>query len=173
MDNMLCDKCQKNPATVHIVKVINGDKTEMNLCHACAQEIQEIAFRGASISPFSFQNLISGFVDHMGKIADQESKPKLCCSNCGVTSEEFKRTGLVGCEQCYKTFTSIISPIIQRVQGKTEHKGKFPKKAGRELINKKRVTKLKEELQKAILEEEYEKAAIITDEIKNLQNNKE
>ena len=170
---MLCDKCKKNPATVHIVKVINGDKNEMNLCSACAQENQELAFPGASISPFSFQNLLSGFVDHMGKIADQESKSALTCVSCGITAQEFKRSGLVGCEQCYKTFTSIINPIIQRVQGKTEHKGKCPKKAGRELINKKKIIKLKEELQKAILEEEYEKAAMIRDEIKNLQNIKE
>lgn len=170
---MLCDKCQKNPATVHIVKIINGDKKEMNLCHGCAQENQELAFPGIAISPFSFQNLLSGFVDNMGKVADQHTIPELRCSSCGITAEEFKRSGLVGCEQCYKTFRTIINPIIQRVQGKTEHKGKFPKKAGRELINKKRVIKLKEELQKAILEEEYEKAATIRDEIKNLQNNKE
>jgi len=137
MNNMLCDKCQKNPATVHIVKIINGDKKEVNLCHSCAQENQELAFPGVAISPFSIQNLLSGFVDHMGKVADQQSIPELCCSSCGITAEEFKRSGLVGCEQCYKTFTSIINPIIQRAQGKTEHKGKFPKKATRELINKK------------------------------------
>ena len=170
---MLCDKCQKNPATVHIVNILNGNKKEMNLCHSCAHENQELAFPGASISPFSFQNLLSGFVDHMGKVADQHSIPEICCSNCGITAEEFKRTGLVGCEQCYKTFRSIVNPIIQRVQGKTEHKGKFPKKVGIELINKKKIVKLKEELQKAILEEEYEKAAILRDEIKNLQNSKE
>ncbi len=169
---MLCDKCQKNPATVHIVKMINGDKKEINLCQSCAQANTEMVLTGGFLSPFSFQNILSGFVDYIGKNS-QDNSTGIKCPSCGMSAEELKHTGLVGCEQCYKTFQNIINPIIQRVQGSTEHRGKFPKKESQELMSRKRMLKLKEELQKAIIAEEYEKAASLRDEIKSLQNNNE
>jgi protein arginine kinase activator len=60
-------------------------------------------------------------------------------------------------------------PIINRVQLGSEHTGKIPKKLGKNIIEKKRIVTLKEELQKAIAAEEYEKAAEIRDKIKELQ----
>ena len=32
----ICDHCNENPATVHLTKVVNGEKTETYLCAACA-----------------------------------------------------------------------------------------------------------------------------------------
>jgi protein arginine kinase activator len=48
--------------------------------------------------------------------------------------------------------------------------GKIPNKLGKDLIEKRRLSKLKEDLQKAIANEEYEKAAQIRDTIKSLQS---
>lgn len=167
---MLCEKCHENQATVHIVKMINGDKKELNLCQSCAEKSQEFAFPSDMISPFSFQNILSGFMDYMNKESENTETKVLKCSKCGTSEAQFKSLGLLGCDQCYKTFSSKVTPIIRRVQGKLEHRGKIPKKAGMELVEKKRLLKLKEELQKAILAEEYEKAALLRDEIKNLQS---
>lgn len=33
---MLCDKCRKNEANVHVTQIINGVKYEQNLCAQCA-----------------------------------------------------------------------------------------------------------------------------------------
>ena len=35
---MLCEKCNKNPATVHVTKIINNNNTELHLCEDCARE---------------------------------------------------------------------------------------------------------------------------------------
>lgn len=167
---MLCEKCNENQATVHIVKMINGDKKELNLCQSCAEKSQDLPFSSDIISPFSFQNILSGFMDYMNKESENAEHAEVKCPKCATSAAEFKRLGLLGCDQCYRTFSSTVTPIVRRVQGKLEHRGKVPKKAGMELVEKKRLLKLKEELQKAIFAEEYEKAALIRDEIKNLQN---
>ncbi|WP_040209945.1 UvrB/UvrC motif-containing protein [Clostridium polynesiense] len=170
---MLCEKCHKNQATVHIVKVINGDKKEINICQNCAQESEDLKFSQDLISPFSFQNILSGFMDYMDKTSENNSHTETRCPKCGMSAAEFKRLGLLGCHQCYKTFSSTVDPIVRRVQGKLEHRGKVPDKAGKDILEKKRLVKLKEELQQAILAEEYEKAAVIRDEIKNIQNSQD
>ena len=38
---MLCEKCQKQAASVYVTKIINGQKTEMHLCQNCAQSLGE------------------------------------------------------------------------------------------------------------------------------------
>ena len=39
---MLCEKCKKKEANVHISKNINGRATELHLCEACARESGEL-----------------------------------------------------------------------------------------------------------------------------------
>jgi len=41
---MICQECQQETATVHITKIINGRKTELHLCHRCAQAHDELDF---------------------------------------------------------------------------------------------------------------------------------
>lgn len=165
---MLCEKCKVNDATVHIVKMTNGNKQEMRLCEKCANDITDIPFgeNFEAIDGFTFQNLLSGLVDYMNNNAKDKEVKENSCDNCGMTYSEFKKTGLLGCSKCYEVFSNTIKPVVKRVQGDVEHLGKIPTKAGKEIIEKKRLLKLKEELQNAILAEEYEKAAVIRDEIK-------
>lgn len=39
---MLCERCKKNEANVHISKNINGKATELHLCENCARESGEL-----------------------------------------------------------------------------------------------------------------------------------
>jgi protein arginine kinase activator len=39
---MLCEKCKKNEANVHISKNINGRTTDLHLCESCARESGEL-----------------------------------------------------------------------------------------------------------------------------------
>ncbi|SHK75139.1 Protein-arginine kinase activator protein McsA [Clostridium cavendishii DSM 21758] len=170
---MLCEKCNVNEATVHIVKVTSGNKEEMRLCEKCASEISEIPFNTEikNMDNFTFQSLLSGLVDYISNNPKNKSVEEKVCERCKMTYSDFKKTGLLGCSSCYSSFSNTIKPVIKRVQGDLEHVGKIPKKAGKEIIEKKRLLKLKEELQVAILAEEYEKAAILRDEIKAFREN--
>lgn len=169
---MLCDICKKNEASVHITKIVNGEKEELNICDNCAKDVEGFDFVKDMnfISPFSFQNILSGIMNYANKTPKEFQDKNLVCKNCGMTYSEFKEKGLLGCSECYKNFSSIIMPVIQRVQGNAEHIGKIPKKAGKDIIKHRRILKLKEELQKVIVQEEYERAAEIRDEIRELQH---
>lgn len=168
---MLCEVCKKSDATVHITKIVNGIKNEFSLCNQCAREKGEFNLNGQidSSSPFTFQNILNGIMDHVGAANQIENNFHISCSNCGITYNEFKKRGLLGCSECYSNFTSTLKPIIKRVQGNLEHTGKLPRKAGENIIKRRKVSELKEDLQKAIADEEYEKAAQIRDAIKEIQ----
>jgi protein arginine kinase activator len=168
---MLCDKCKKNNVSVHIVKIINGEKQELNLCEDCARENNEIDISDTFKfdNTFSFQNILSGLVDYFNQ-GQKENKPvEAACLTCGTTYGDFKKRGFLGCDSCYKYFNSALTPVIKRVQGNIEHVGKIPLKAGKDIVEKRKLVMLKEELQKSILMEEYEKAAKLRDEIRALQ----
>lgn len=168
---MLCNRCNKKEATFHISRVINGVKHEEHLCDDCAREddalnlIQDMKLP----SGFSFQNILSGFMDYMNSTTETNLPSEVICNKCGKTYTEFKNTGLLGCENCYKVFKTTIVPIIKRVQLSNNHIGKVPKRSGAEIVKVKQITELKEELQKAIAIEEYERAAEIRDKIRMLE----
>ena len=165
---MLCDKCNINEASIHISKIINGKKMEMNLCDKCAKEKNTLEVIGdIEYASFDIDDLFSGLLNYMGTNTFMYDKEKkiIRCKNCGTTFIQFKNTGLMGCDVCYETFQKEIIPLMKRIQGNSEHSGKIPKSQGESLLVKKKITKLKEELQLAIANENYERAAELRDEI--------
>jgi len=58
---------------------------------------------------------------------------------------------------------------MRRIHGSTEHRGKIPKKAGGKMRVKREIEELKYQLEKAIKEEAYEKAAELRDKIRELE----
>ena len=58
------------------------------------------------------------------------------CPKCGRTLEQFYKTSMLGCENCYKAFSAELLPVLKKMHGKTEHLGKRPRVSGveRELI---------------------------------------
>jgi protein arginine kinase activator len=122
------------------------------------------------VAPFSFQNILSGIMDYMINANNEQYKSfDVSCKNCGTSYNEFKKTGFLGCSECYKNFNNILGPIIKRVQVNLDHTGKIPKRAGKDMIQKKKLLKLKADLQKTVSLEQYEKAATIRDMIKQIE----
>jgi protein arginine kinase activator len=168
---MLCQNCNQREANVHITKIINGDKTELHLCEECAKQKQEfnISSTFSFGMPLSFQNIIDGFYDVMGGthyLREQEKR----CPVCNITFEDFRRNGRLGCGNCYSAFRENIVPLVRRVHGNIEHSGKVPKRTGGVLKIKREIDRLKEQLRVAVTNEEYEKAARLRDEIRDLES---
>ena len=175
---MLCDNCKKRESTVHIKKLMNGTKQEYSLCETCANELKEMSFVDISSiglsNTFTVQDLLGGIIDYVNQSSKTPVVNIPTCKNCGMSYTEFKKTGLMGCSECYESFKDSLIPIIKRVQGNIEHVGKIPKKSGKEIVGKRLLMNLKEELNKAINLEEYEKAAEIRDKIRGINGvNKE
>lgn len=171
---MLCDDCKKRPASVHITKIYNDDKSETRLCGECAKKYQkEIGFNFDIDANFSFHKFLTGLLEadtmesNLGK--DLQVYPE--CDECGFNYMQFQQNGRLGCAKCYETFSTKLNVLLKRVHGSNVHTGKFPKRSGASLRAMQEIKLLRNQLQKHVLEEEFEKAAELRDKIKDLEKN--
>ncbi|MBI3999887.1 MAG: UvrB/UvrC motif-containing protein [Candidatus Omnitrophica bacterium] len=98
-----------------------------------------------------------------------ERMSKLACKDCGMTYEEFGRTGRLGCANCYQVFEKLLIPLIKRVQRDVRHVGKVPSKASTEVKKTLELRELQDRLRKSIQSETFEEAAKIRDQIQQLE----
>ncbi|WP_334075738.1 MULTISPECIES: UvrB/UvrC motif-containing protein [Paenibacillus] len=168
---MQCQECGKRPATLHFTKIVNGEKTEFHICEACAREKGEM-IPGTS-GGFSIHNLLSGLMEFQpgihGPAAAAKPKESIRCEECGLTYSQFSKIGRFGCSSCYKYFNDRLDPLFKRVHGNTVHVGKVPKRAGGHLQVKRKLDDLRRELQYRILQEEFEEAAALRDQIREIE----
>lgn len=163
----MCEDCGKKPATFHMTEIINGKSKESHLCEECASKNDDFNFNPS----FTIQNLLSGLLD-MPNEADYKPEyiEDITCENCGTTYEEFKRNSKFGCSKCYDSFREKLEPLLKKIHGHDTHIGKFPKRTGGAIKIKKDIDTLRKKLEKAVSDEEFELAAKLRDEIRNLQN---
>lgn len=163
---MLCEKCKTNQATVHVERNVNNIKTEYNLCFPCALAIN---------MEMSFDEIIKEFLGSVielenGKSPEgEEEKPNLTCPGCGMSYQEFREAGKLGCSQCYNAFRQQIDAILKNIHGSGEHLGKVPRSASQTVLNKRELGTLRTKLREAIENEEYEAAAELRDKIRGLE----
>ena len=161
---MLCDSCGENEASLHFTKIVNGEKEERHLCESCAGNDVEFDIS----SPFSMHKLFTGIID--GLQGDIKQNNDLKCDNCGLSYIEFKNTGKLGCSKCYGAFKDKLPALIDGLQGSRVHRGKIPKSSSEEIKIEIEIRNLQDKLDMAVSNEEYEKAAEIRDEIRELNS---
>lgn len=165
MITMLCQNCQSAEATTHIKRIINGQTAEHHLCRSCAYEL---GFSD-SFSDFgiNLSELFGGFLGDFS--VSSLSNRVLRCDKCGSTFESIAKSGKIGCANCYMVFYDKLLPSIQRIHGKTKHEGKIASSAGSEIKLQREIFDLKEELNKAISEQNFELAANLRDRINEME----
>ena len=168
---MLCQICKKKEATITFTKIVGVQKTEIHLCKDCAPFFSD-KFSIFPLPQFDINDLLAGLLNAIdlyhkeeGIIVGKEVK----CSNCQLTYNEFKRSGKLGCSVCYCDFREQLTPLLRRLHGNSEHVGKIPQHSKSKLNKIRKIKQLRKELQELVLEEAYEKAAKIRDEILKLE----
>lgn len=166
---MKCQDCGKRESKIHMMQIINNEKVVLNLCEECA------AKRGFHSPldniPFPLADFLAGMLtsETSGKGASEPSGPPLVCPNCGLTFEEFSRQGRFGCGQCYRAFREKLQGLLRKIHGSSLHRGKLPPLLSDEGGMIKEQERLNEELRRAIMEEDFERAADLRDKLKSLQ----
>lgn len=161
----MCQHCQKRIANVHFTQIINNKKVEMYLCEQCANERGKFASDIVNINDF-FSGLL-GFGNSAPYLTSVQQNT--VCEKCGMSYEEFQKTGKLGCGNCYIKYGERIKPVLKRLHGSMKHNGKAPKRVSASIDLTKEIERLKELLDKAVKNEEYEKAAEIRDRIKSIE----
>ena len=162
---MQCDICGKKKATVHLTEIVDDQMSEMHLCEECARQ-KSVQME----QQFGLADLLAGLAD-FGKPAKEEIRENLKCSNCGMSYDEFRKFGRLGCSQCYESFKMHLSTLLKKVHGSNHHLGKTPVKIPQ--FEKQKIEnfqELKIQLQQAIQMEDFERAAEIRDKIRELEH---
>jgi len=146
------------------VVVKNGKKVEHHLCEKCAAELGVTPQAHTPIN-----ELITKFVMSHG--STKPTPASACpCEGCGLTFGEFRKSGLMGCPRCYEAFEGQVGPLIERAhEGGTHHIGKIPRRAGASAERQERIGVLRKQLSVAIEAEQYERAAVLRDQIRRFE----
>jgi protein arginine kinase activator len=89
------------------------------------------------------------------------------CPVCKISFAEFRTTGRLGCANDYRAFEAELRPLLDNIHGSTKHVGRAPHQQGAGPNT--HLLALRKELQTAVGEENYERAAQIRDEIDRLE----
>lgn len=169
---MLCQNCQKNEAKVHVTDLsaaavdgeANSSYQEQHFCDVCAQSMDLPTMAAPKKSTQEIWKLLQ-----MAAQQTRNKKPGPACPDCGMTLDEFRKKGRLGCAKDYTVFKAHILEILERVHGARKHVGRVPGGEAPALDGRNRLVALRKELEDAIRAEAYERAAHLRDEIKALE----
>lgn len=99
----------------------------------------------------------------------EDRKKDTVCSVCGTSFSDFESSGFLGCPHCYVEFRDRLVPFISRTQLNFHHQGKYPVHSVSEGRMRKKLTLLKKELREEVRKENFERAAVLRDEINLIQ----
>ena len=161
---MQCSVCKEKPATVHLTQIVGEKMQKLDLCEDCAKT------KGIN-DPTSFGLADLDLVLGLGASQQLEQSAggvELKCPRCGFTQADFKKSGRLGCPECYSTFAEGLAGLLKTMHKGTRHIGKAPEALRATRENADRMKSLQARLAKAIKDENYEQAAQLRDEIKQL-----
>jgi protein arginine kinase activator len=165
---MQCQACHKNEATIHLTEISDGVRNEMHLCEKCAQQ-EGIAVKSQIPLNELLSSLLAAQPDEDELLADRDRHYR--CPHCGFTLDKFRKHGLLGCPYDYDAFEKTLVPLLEKAHdGNTHHAGKIPTKAP---VNAKRqleLMALRRDLEVAVKNEDYERAAELRDKINEAEN---
>ena len=158
-----CSHCKK-PIKITYTQILREDQTQIQTCLDCP----------------IFQQKMTGFsLEHKSKPAEQEMG--LCCGNCGTTLESILTGNPLGCSECYAIFEDMLledlistQSIPSRLESTLKRKKSQPLHIGKsaqtsvEIPTSSRLSALNEALNDALKKENYEQAAWLRDQIKDL-----
>jgi len=158
---MQCDVCKKKPATIFLTQIIGGKVQKVNLCEPCSKE------KGvADPTGFALTDLLLG-VGSSDEVASPVGGNK--CPACGFSQAELKKTGRLGCSECYETFAEALESLLRGMHKGLEHHGKIPARAFQAHQREVQLRDLRKGLEDAVAEENYEAAADLRDQLKQLE----
>ena len=166
MKQTLCARCGK-PATVYYRESVNGKTREMHLCAACAEKAG-VGKNTVHMPGFWEDDFFGALPLFSGFFGEPAIEQGARCPRCGKTLRQIREDGRFGCSQCYESFGRELDlkPFIGNGYKGEPLSGGAPAEKETKESPEQEIARLKEELQKAVAAEAYEKAAALRDEIR-------
>ena len=182
-----CQLCPATGATVHLTELApDGSRSELHLCRAC------VARLGVTLDhPPSISELLAGKQDGGDGAGDADSEAYSdaaagdeavavpapapghgACPQCGLEFSAYAQNNLFGCSECYQAFAPQVLELVKRYHGGMQHAGRLPAGGSSLPTAAKRVAArhaLHIALQEAVANEQYERAAHLRDQLRELE----
>jgi protein arginine kinase activator len=165
---MLCDECKKNEAVHNFTQISNGEMITQHLCQICAEK------RGIGDEEKIKDDTLSSFMSKIGtesgkKVAGTKGVP-LQCPTCKSKFSDFKKTGRLGCPDCYTAFEEELGSLLRKIHGSHIHVGRGLREGAMDTSPLEgKIRELRKRLEESVSREEFETAARLRDEIKVLE----
>jgi len=156
------DGCE-NEATVHLTKVVEDGIKKEHLCKDCASK------HGVDTDPPTDMSEFLAQVGAGSSSSGGRSSIVSTCPSCGMDRPRLKKSMRLGCRQCYDVFSEDLENVIQSMHHSDQHVGKVPSSEGKRAQLTRQLAILQEKLGEAVLNEQFEQAATLRDQIKALQ----
>lgn len=192
---MICNRCNERQATIEFTTVVGDEKKTQHLCPECSRQESEAQTSqanqhesGDEAEPKSGDKAAPGHVADAKKVnvvigqlsgSDTGKGP---CAGCGMTYEEFRKIGRLGCAKCYEAFGPPLRRLLKRIHGADTHTGRGPRPEAPAAVqtvqdtlaasptepsdvDQQNIDELRVALQEAVDAEQYERAADLRDQI--------
>jgi protein arginine kinase activator len=168
-----CELCGEEPATMHLLRVVDGTISHTHLCAHCAEEVAAEQTDGLALV-LAVPSVLRGFVkktspDHEeaagGSAVNHEES---FCGVCGTTLSDLKESGMVGCSNCYRVFAEHLEATIRREAEPVEHLGKVPLRGPENDTLRHEMMRLERMLRELVQHERFEEAAGVRDRLTEL-----
>lgn len=162
---MLCEICKQNDVAITLTEVDGEDVRQVRLCEQCAAE------RGVQTSALAPKPEIGAFLQTVQQQLATTSADAVRCSFCSSTLRDFRQTGRLGCPYCYTAFEQSLRDLLRKVHGHSQHRGRDYAGAPDAMDTPSQATadRLRERLERAIRNEEFELAASLRDQLRALE----
>jgi len=158
-----CEMCHGEEATIHLTQVVDGVVKKLHLCETCAAQ------SGFDVhGPMSITDLLLGMGGDDVPEPLQVRTSEAACPKCHMRRTDFKKSGRLGCPACYDSFSEELQPLIKAMHRRDQHTGKVPESEGERMRMTQARIHLQKRLDAAVRAEDYEQAARLRDEIKQM-----
>jgi protein arginine kinase activator len=158
---MNCEHCGEHEAEITLTEIEDDEVRTVHLCSTCAA-LKGVGSGSPSGPP------IADLLAHLGASAPDSdfAGDSDSCDYCGTRAREFRRTGRLGCPQCYASFAGQLRALLRRVHGASQHMGKVYVSSAVDIDDAEaKITTLRRRLERAVEIEDFESAAELRDQI--------
>lgn len=168
-----CQLCPATNATVHLTELAaDGTRSELHVCRACVVRL------GIALDhPPAISVLLTGKQEGEADADAETSSVAVpvpdqgACPQCGLEFSAYAQNNLFGCSECYEAFAPQVEELVRRYHGSVQHAGRLPA-GGADLPAQahRSATRhaLTAELNEAVAREQYERAANLRDQLREL-----
>jgi protein arginine kinase activator len=172
---MKCEICHKRDATTAYTHIVDDVKKTLLLCAHCIptekkndeeKPVGVVSAKGQTKQ--DVPTLIKKAKVEFAASAAESGAVAEQCASCGMTYDQFKKAGRLGCQCCYETFAAQLDRLLKRIHGANKHCGKGRIALGEMPVPTDDLNQLEQELKDAVQREDFERAAQLRDQIRSM-----